>query len=1708
MAQARKFGAFSGVFTPSILTILGVIMYLRLPTIVGQAGLITTIGIVLLAHLISLTTGLSVSSIATDKKVKAGGTYYMISRSLGLPIGGTLGLALFVGLSFSVSLYVIGFSESFLGFWGWEVSQNNIRLLGSLVLLLVTTVTFISTSLALRSQFFILAAIILSLLSIFFGSHDLAPGALSSAPLEPLADAAPFIVLFGIFFPAVTGFEAGVSMSGDLKDPKRDIPRGAMAAIGVGLVVYIGLSAFLAYTVDAQQLANNGNILFEIALFSPLVVAGIWGATISSALGSILGAPRILQATAIDRITPKVFGVGYGKDNEPRNALLLTFVIAEAGILIGELDVIARIVSMFFITTYGFLNLSAAIENWASPDFRPDFRIPTLVPIIGALACFIVMIQLDFLAMIGATVVLGIVYVFLTRRHLTLEGGDAWEGFWSALIRSALFRITQSEHQIRNWRPNIILFSGAPAARPHLFRLGQQLVDRRGVLTSFELTDPSAKEVVLSAEAKEEWGTGVFFQRTACTDIYEGMASVATYYGFAGMEPNTVLLGWARSTQDPVRFSQTLQRFIEQDLNVLLLDYTPERGFGQHQRIDVWWRGAGNNIGLALALVRFLSTNDEWQKAQVRFLIINTEDAGYAEILQTNMYTILADYRVEASVKIINNGVMQRPVSDIMRQESAPADLTIVGIGPVRTGQEARFIDTINRVANAVGTVLLIKASSLFQEVLLGIQAHSPIEAPPLEVAKVLEEVTLVDRVLPEAPPLQPVVERVQNELQAISSTFVEEALPELYGFNHTLIDHLGQQTERVFATLRKSMARMDRPRKLRAIQRAQGQFLFQVQRVLNEYQEEYVPAQVEQMRVQVDALRSQLLRLIKGIPEEIEITYPASALQPEARDNRLLRLYKWSLRWQQRIRRQPVTYDVRVRDLAAEQVSHAYQEVLLAGLLSLARDGYLLVTAIQRHFAHCREQLHSLAHQVEQKDDITVADLQAVREEVADALSELEQSEAERLRAAQVDVWHRTRAVENEWAHALDVFHPNRHVQVRAREQAVTGSLAEIPARWAEHVEVLLNRALLDVRLQGLQNRLGTLVQRTQDELRLALTEQVRNPLRGVIESLETYRVAVVDDPTSQLKVSFEVNDVFKQSQWLDQLVAEMHGAASELPETVTTLSTEAFNAFERFLAEAPEVLTVAPRRVVTLQIDILFVGPLKQEVARVRPLFQRASRVVSDVVRLTLSGLGDLDAEADAEDLSLAQQAETIVQAGVARLEQQYELVLTLQEELETFIATRLQHVFDQLSPYAVTEASGKLEQRERTEKGRAVVSEVAAQQARLRAYVGRRLVRLIYRQSEGHVTAQRQEVAPASAVERLHTLREAVTPAPAVREALPFYYKQLFLGQPPLTRDLLVSVVYAMEQADKALQRRKQGYAGGLVILGEAFSGKSTLARAIARSYVGKGTPYVLQPPEGGSIDCTVFETALTEALKGEGSAAEIFGTLPPRSVLILDDLEQWWERSADGLTVVDQLLALMEAHGERCLFIVNANKHAFRFINQYRDLKSRFLAVIETTPFSAEELQQAILPRHRSTGVTLLVDGVEEDQLSEWKRARLFTDLFDYAKGNLGVALHAWVSHLAVEEPGRYRLHPFELPRLEGLDALDMAQCMLIIQFVLHRRLTAKRLLRITTWSAARLREELTTLERAGLVERYDEQFLRLNPFLQPFLVAYLVRAKLL
>ena len=716
MSAKKKFGTFAGVFTPSILTILGVIMYMRLGWVVGNSGLFGTIAIIIIAHIIAVTTGLSVSSVATDKKIGAGGIYYVLSRSMGIPIGGSIGIAIFIGTAFSISLYLIGFSESFNSYFDLGMSTNDFRITATLALLSLTVLALISTSVALKAQFFILAAILVSLVSIFFGSTEFAP---ESVNLLPSEGSVPLEMVFAIFFPAVTGFTAGIAMSGDLEDPKRSIPMGTLMAIGVGLFVYVALAIFLSFAVDPALLKSDYNILMKIALFAPAVVAGIWGATLSSAIGGILGGPRILQAMSIDLVTPKIFGKGKGKNNEPVNALFLVFLIAEIGILIGELDVIARLVSMFYLTAYGFINICYFLESWANPDFQPSFKIKRWIGLVGFTACFAVMFKLDTAAMLGALAVIGALYLGLQRKEVKLQSNDVWRSVWENIVNKGLKQIDSNAEENSNWNPNIILFSGRSDHQRFLLELGKTVSGRTGMVTNFKLIvdkddDKPLKrteQVVLDVNFKE---LGIFARQLKVSNIYEGITNIASTFGFSGVEPNTIMMGWPKGLENSKEYSKMTQTLLYLDYNLLYLDFDLKTKFGNYKTVDLWWRETDSkNAEMMLNIARFIIASPRWDNPHIRVLFVNNNNVE-SSVIEDKIYELVEDLRVSVVIKIINNAVEQKAFYDIIEEESSTTDLTLVGIPNFQIEKQAEFVLKTNHLFQAIGSTLLVKAANNF----------------------------------------------------------------------------------------------------------------------------------------------------------------------------------------------------------------------------------------------------------------------------------------------------------------------------------------------------------------------------------------------------------------------------------------------------------------------------------------------------------------------------------------------------------------------------------------------------------------------------------------------------------------------------------------------------------------------------------------------------------------------------------------------------------------------------------------------------------------------------------------------------------------------------------------------------------------------------------------------------------------------------------
>ena len=1219
MAESKKFGTFGGVFTPSILTILGVIMYMRLPMIAGEAGLFGTLGIVFVAHLISITTGLSVSSIATDKKVKEGGTYYIISRSLGLPIGGTLGLALFVGLSFSVSLYLIGFSESFLGYFNLPLDINHIRIAGSIVLLVVTIITFISTSLAIKTQYIIMAMIILSLLSILTGRHDFAP---VTPNFFGNGTGISLMVLFGIFFPAVTGFEAGVSMSGDLKDPKKSIPVGTISAIAIGLFVYIVLAFFFAYTVDGNLLATDPKALFKIARVPQLVIAGIWGATLSSALGSILAAPRILQSTAIDKITPRIFSRGTGASKEPRNALLLTFVIAEAGILIGQLDVIARIVSIFFITTYGFLNLSAAFESMTSADFRPSFKTPAWVSVIGFLACFLVMIQLDFLAMIGAIIILGSLFLILKRRQLVLETGDTWSSVWATLVRTGLQRLNRSSLQTRNWRPNIILFCGQDKARPHLIDLASSFAGRLGMYSAFEMVETDEKKLIKDKRyyTGSEKDNELLIHQHKCRDIYEGMDEISRVYGFSGIEPNTILMGWSKQEKSKEQFLKTIKKFEESDFNTILLNFNPVKNYGQKKTIDLWWSGWGSNLSFSIFLLRHLTSVGDWKDAYIRLLVINSIP-DRAEIIYKSLQQILLKYRISLEVKIINNSIDGLPKHEIICRESLETDLTIIGIPDKQYQLIDQTYEDVKYMTQHLGSFLLVNSSSNFESFDLGLETKKSGE----QIDAISPELKLPALLPSRYDVINEDIKNIDINGQKVLELFFQKAFVPLFSEMKELSSEMEVTINIVFLQLDKLKGINDIYRRKKILIKIKNDFYFRTNRILTDLDQKRLQVQKEALANGIEWYLDRIDQDLLKFPLRIVIPYTRADLALKKNDPVRLKWFMLKKRITHPFSKNVIPGKINYHEIAEYYLRNNRHYYLAAFLHKFHTDLLIKFSEIRALIINVDSSLENLFDKAIKMDELTnaIAIAQEENEKRVESLINginlMQNKVSNRL---QLEFRKNVQLMINDMGKVDINFRIRRIRRNKKYYEELYRKNSGFSEMWYENTLLQVNKIHVDVLLQAFKSRIKDKI----NELIFDITQQLDSGFITELESLRLKLEKFGDKPENipDLKISissFEESITFLKD--FKKFGKDILLLTESLPEEILIGSSLREKSASESIEDA---LTIPLRKITRFYIESGFIGTSYDQLEKIAESLKHSIFTIHDLLSLTRFNLENI--------------------------------------------------------------------------------------------------------------------------------------------------------------------------------------------------------------------------------------------------------------------------------------------------------------------------------------------------------------------------------------------------------------------------------------------------------------------------------------------------
>ena len=594
---SRSLGTFRGVFRPTVLTILGLMMYVREGWLVGNAGLLGAIFIILLTFIISGSAALSLSSITTNIHVGPGGSFSIISQSLGLETGGSIGVPLYLGQALSSALYIYGFTEA----WRYIFPGHPELLVAYAVFALAFGMTFISTRLAFRMQGLVMAVILVSLGSIALGLTSLGGDVpLRSPQLWGTFENGGFWILFAVFFPSGTGIQVGASMSGSLKSPRKSIPRGTLAAVGTALLVYVAMAIWYSLVASPEVLRANRLIVIEEAAVGELVLAGILASTFTAALSGLVAAPRVLQALAEHDIVPQSgFFEQVTSQDEPRHAMLATGLLVAAAMLLGGLNPVAKLITMFFLVIYLTINTVVAIEQGLGLlAFRPTFDIPRWVPIIGIICCTLALFIISpTFALIALGIVLGL-YIYLTSRRLLTPWQTVRSSIFVSLADWASKKVARvaNEPNERAWKPDVLVPVTSRGQLDGAFRFLRLLTEPKGSLKIIGVRPGQEDEpgpagqgldtlpnITRSFQAQELMATSSVIEAPS---LVEGIAMSSSVLRGSAFRPN-ILFGLAHRHDEA-----TLQQFVDiatrDEMGVALLFEHPEAALGQEKRINIW----------------------------------------------------------------------------------------------------------------------------------------------------------------------------------------------------------------------------------------------------------------------------------------------------------------------------------------------------------------------------------------------------------------------------------------------------------------------------------------------------------------------------------------------------------------------------------------------------------------------------------------------------------------------------------------------------------------------------------------------------------------------------------------------------------------------------------------------------------------------------------------------------------------------------------------------------------------------------------------------------------------------------------------------------------------------------------------------------------------------------------------------------------------
>ncbi|MEO0338067.1 MAG: amino acid permease, partial [Bacteroidota bacterium] len=639
---------------------------------------------------ITLTTALSMSAITTNTRIGAGGAYAIISQALGLEVGGSLGIPRYVSQGLAVTMYIFGFREG----WLMIFPEHHAFLVDLIVFLILFGISYKSADLAIKTQYIVMVVIFLSLISIVLAATQ---GSMTISTEDATlwgsftgvegSAREQFWLVFAVFFPASTGIMAGANMSGELKDPRKSIPSGTLWAIGVSFVVYFLLIIWISRSATESEMVNNFNIIIERSFYPPLVIAGVLGATFSSALASIIGSSRILFAMGQHRVIPKGEWIEYQDGaGQPRNAMIVTGILIFATMLLRDLNAIAPLVTMFFLITYAMLNIVVIIEqNLGLISFRPTFVVPKFVPWIGLAGSLLAMFIINPTVSLVSLALMLFVYSILSRSKLQTQFEDVRSGLFTSFAEWAAKRTAENAHmQERSWKPNLLIPATCPETVQGSFGIIKDIAYPKGsavlmgVGDEDNLKEKEKLEYISSSFKKAEVFSSTIIMRTR--NFAEGVNFGNQALTGAFFRPNIIFLNMLDKREAIEHYPSIIREGQRLGLGIILYMPHPSAMLGQQQIINVWiksrspdWDIHADSFNPNLALLTAYKVQRNWD-AKIRLITVidRPEEKAIAKRFLSDLIDLA---RLPIKETIVMVGGFQEQIV-----EAPIADLNIFGL--------------------------------------------------------------------------------------------------------------------------------------------------------------------------------------------------------------------------------------------------------------------------------------------------------------------------------------------------------------------------------------------------------------------------------------------------------------------------------------------------------------------------------------------------------------------------------------------------------------------------------------------------------------------------------------------------------------------------------------------------------------------------------------------------------------------------------------------------------------------------------------------------------------------------------------------------------------------------------------------------------------------------------------------------------------------